>query len=134
MKKPKLYIKKPNGRYEEYKEPLPEFDNKLYRKRGNKYVEWGMDLRYNELDEGVWVITKRRGCHSYAAASGLYDYYVAMKCGDIIDAPSLAELGGYDVLAHHLLMNWDKVDKTCVDTMCKTIVSILMQYKKENKK
>ena len=129
--KEKLYIKLPNGRYQEYK-PVPQYDNALYRKRGNKYVPWAMDLRSNELDEGVWVIVKDKGCTSFSNGKSMYDSYLCMKCGDIVKAPSLAELGGWNKLADYLLQNWDKVDKRCVDTMCKTIVGILMQYGKED--
>lgn len=133
-KKQQLYVKLPNGRYKPYEEPRPEYDNMLYRKRGKRYVPWGMDLKYNELDEGVWVITKGRGCKSYASGKMLYESYLCIKCGDIIEAPALAELGGYEKLATYLLQHWGEVDKTCVDTMCKTIIGVLMKYQKEEEK
>ena len=58
MKKQQLYIKLPNGRYAPYVEET--HDTRLYIKRGNKYKPWGMDLKNNSLNEGVWVITTPR--------------------------------------------------------------------------
>lgn len=129
MKKQQLYVKLPNGRYAPYVEERQ--DDRLYVKRGNKYVPWAMDLKSNSLNEGVWVITKSRSCHSYANGKYLYDAYKCIKCGDIVEAPSLAELGGYEKLSAYLLQHWDEVDKSCVDTICKSVVGILMNYGRE---
>lgn len=52
-------------------------------------------------------------------------------CGDIVEAPSLAELGGYEKLSAYLLQHWGEVDKSCVDTICKSVVGILMNYGKD---
>ena len=130
-KKPKLYIKLPNGRYAPYVEPRVEYDNMLYRKINGRYVPWGMDMRSNELDEGVWVISKSRGCTSYASEKSIHENYRCIKCGDIVEAPTLAQLGGYEKLCHHLLANWGRVDQTCVDTIIHSVVGILMEYKPE---
>lgn len=129
MIKQKLYIKLPNGRYKEYVEPYQELDNKLYKKRNGRYVPWGMELYHNELDEGVWVITKTRSCKSFTNAKIIHENFAAIKASDIIEAPTLAELGGYEKLCAHLLENWSRVDTTCVDTIIHSVVGILMQYK-----
>lgn len=130
-KKHQLYVKLPNGRYQPYVEE--KVDTRLYVKRGGKYIPWAMDMRSTTLDEGVWVVTNHRHSTSYANATHLYEAYKCIKCGDIVEAPSLAELGGYEKLAAHLLQNWSEVDTTCVDTICKSVVGILMKYKKEEK-
>lgn len=132
MKKQQLYVKLPNGRYAPYVEET--HDTRLYVKRGNKYKPWGMDLKNNSLNEGVWIITKSRSCESYASGQYLYEAYKCIKCGDIVEAPSLAELGGYEKLSAYLLQHWGEVDKSCVDTICKSVVGILMRYGKEDSK
>ena len=130
-KKPKLYVKLPNGRYVPYVEEIQ--DERLYKKRGNKYVPWGMELYHNELDEGVWVVTKSRSCKAFSNGKSIHEWYQCIKCGDIVEAPTLAELGGYEKLAAYLLQHWSEVDTTCVDTICKSVVGILMKYKSEEK-
>lgn len=132
--KQKLYIKKENGRYAEYKEPEPLYNNALYRKESGRYVPWSMQLYADMIDEGVWVVTKNPYGRSMASGKYLYDSFLCMKASDIIKAPTLAELGGWSKLSDYLSANWDKVDKRCVDTMCKSIVGILMQYGKESEK
>ena len=127
--KQKLYFKNEKGRYEEYKDPEPPHRNCLFVKNGNKYEPWGMDLRNNWLNEGVWVVTKNNYGTRTSNGKYLNDSYLCLKASDIVEAPSLAELGGYEKLTHYLSENWDKVDKSCVDTMCHSIVGILMQYK-----
>lgn len=130
----KLYIKLPNGRYQEYRPPEPPHFNTLYIKEKGRYVPWAMEMRGSDaLTEGVWVITKSCYGISWSQGKYLYDSFLAMKASDIQDAPSLAELGGYDKLANYLCENWGKVDKRCVDTMCKSIVGILMQYNNDKK-
>ena len=68
MNAPKLYVKNEKGRYEPYQEPVPPFDNVLYRKvvRGKKVMYEPQSMRIvNCLDEGVWVVTKHIYSKSY---------------------------------------------------------------------
>ena len=132
--KEKLYVKLPNGRYQEYREPEPPYKNCLYIKEGNRYIPWDMEMKgHDALTEGVWVVTKHPYGRSMSSGKYLYDSFLAMKASDIVEAPSLAELGGYEKLSSYLCSRWGEVDKRCVDTMCKSIVGILMQYKDEHK-
>ena len=131
MKRQNLYTTLPISRYAPYVEE--KVDTRLYVKRGGKYIPWAMDMRSASLDEGVWVVTNHRHSTSYANATHLYEAYKCIKCGAIVEAPSLSELGGYEKLAAHLLQNWSEVDTTCVDTICKSVVGILMKYGKEDK-
>lgn len=131
--KPKLYVKLPNGRYEPYVEK--KSDDRLYRKLDNgKYVPCEMNLHGTTLPDGVWVITKSHSCTSMANGVWLYDQYKCIKTGDIVEAPSLAELGGYQKLSEYLFQHWDEVDMSCIDTICKSVVGILMKYGKEGEK
>lgn len=129
MKEQTLYVKE-NGRYREYKEPEPPFDNKLYRKVGKKYEPCSM-LMTDDLDEGVWVVIKHKYCKSMINGKYLYENFMCMKAGDIQDV-SLAKLGGMERLAQHLSSHWDEIPKeTSQYDLCHAIVGILFNYEKE---
>ena len=133
MEKQKLYVKLPNGRYEEYREPVQEYDNKLYRKvvRGNKvqYEPCSM-LMTNDLPEGVWVVVKHKGSKSISSGKYMLENYMCLKTGDIQDV-SLAKLGGMEKLAHHLSQHWNELPKDWSQyDLCRAIVGLLFQYEK----
>ena len=129
MEKQKLYVKNEKGRYEEYREPVQEYDNKLYCKVGKKYELCSM-LMTNDLPEGVWVVTKHKYGKSFASGKYLYENFMCMKAGDIQDV-SLAKLGGMDKLADYLCHNWDKLPKNSSQyELCQAIVGILFNYNK----
>ncbi len=128
MEKQKLYIKNEKGRYEEYREPVQEYDNKLYRKVGKKYEPCSI-LMTNDLEEGVWVVTKHKYGKSYANGKYLYEKFLCLKASDIQDV-SLAKLGGMEKLADYLSHNWDKLPKNVSHyELCRAIVGILFNYK-----
>lgn len=102
MSKPQLYIKNEKGRYEPYKLPEPEVDNKLYRKINGKYYPWEMDLKNDHLPEGVWVITRQKSCISYTSGSYLREQFKLDKASDIKEV-SLAELGSLEKLTREVL-------------------------------
>jgi hypothetical protein len=134
MEKQKLYVRLPNGRYQEYREPVQEYDNKLYRKvvRGNKvqYEPCSM-LMTDDLPEGVWVVVKHRGSKSISSGRYMLENYMCMKAGDIQDV-SLAKLGGMERLARHLETNWSKLpNNVSLYQLAKSIVGILLDYEKE---
>lgn len=133
MEKPKLYVKE-NGRYREYKDPEPPFDNALYRKsvRGKKtYYDPVSMLQTRDLDEGVWVVVKNIYSKSYTSGKYLNDCFMCLKASDIQDV-SLAKLGGMDKLADYLCNRWDELpkDKSRAD-LCRAIVGLLFQYKND---
>ena len=134
MKEKKLYFKNEKGRYEEYKDPEPPFDNALYRKvrRGNKtsYEAVSM-LQTRDLGEGVWVVTK----HTYGRriTSGMYlrDMFMCQKASDIQEV-SLAKLGGMEKLADYLYHHIDEIPKGISSyDYYRAIVGILFNYEKE---
>jgi len=130
MKTPKLYVKNEKGRYVEYVEPIQEYDNKLYRKIGNKYEPCSM-LMTNDLPEGVWVVVKHYGSKSITNGKYMLEKYMCLKASDIQDV-SLAKLGGMERLAHHLSQHWDEIPQN-VSTydLCRHIVGTLFNYEKE---
>jgi len=133
MEKQKLYVKLPNGRYEEYREPVQEYDNKLYRKtmRGNKaYYEPCSMLMTDDLPEGVWVVTKHIYGKHYSTGKYLNDCFMCLKASDIQETP-LSKLGGMDKLADWLCTNWDKLPKNKSQyELCQAIVGLLFNYEK----
>ena len=136
MEKQKLYVKLPNGRYEEYHEPIQEYDNKLYRKvvRGSKvYYKPCSMLMTNDLPEGVWVVVKHHGSKSISSGKYMYENYMCMKTGDIQEV-SLAKLGGMERLSHYLSQHWDELPKNNSQyDLCRAIVGLLFNYEKEKK-
>lgn len=134
MEKQKLYVKLPNGRYEEYREPIQEYDNKLYRKVvcGSKvHYEPCSMLMTNDIPEGVWVVVKHRGSKSISNGKYLYENYMCMKAGDIQEV-SLAKLGGMERLAHYLSQHWNELPKNNSQyDLCRAIVGLLFNYEKE---
>lgn len=127
MEKQKLYVKNEKGRYEEYREPVQEYDNKLYRKVGKKYEPCSM-LMTDDLPEGVWVVTQHKYGKSFASGKYLYEKFMCMKASDIQDV-SLAKLGGMDKLADYLSNNWDKLPKNKSQyELCQAIVGLLFNY------
>ena len=137
MERQKLYVKLPNGRYQEYREPVQEYDNKLYRKvvRGNRvqYEPCSM-LMTDDLPEGVWVVVKHRGSKSISSGRYMLENYMCMKAGDIQDV-SLSKLGGMEKLSHYLSQHWNELPKDLsqYDT-CRAIVGLLFQYENEKEK
>ena len=135
-KKPKLYIKKENGRYEEYHEPeRPEFDNALYRRVGRKYEPVNMRLEAQSWQEGVFVVTKCLSDlqpDSWISADYLQHIFTLYKCGDI-EKVSIAKLGGMKKLADHLMKHWNDIQGASIFERAASIVAILASYNEEKK-
>lgn len=84
MKKiPKLYIKNNKGRYEEYKIPELDVSESLYCKINGKYRPVSMHLQQNELQEGVWVVTRLRSSTEYIRGTYLRECFHLDKAADI---------------------------------------------------
>lgn len=92
MKKiPQLYVKKSNGRYEEYKIPEHDISNTLYSKVNGRYEPACMCLNH-ELDEGVWVVTKRPSICGVIRGTYLRESFHLDKASDIERFP-LSKMG-----------------------------------------
>lgn len=136
MEKLKLYIKNEKGRYVEYQEPEPPFDNVLYRKvvRGKKvtYEPRSMCLDTG-LEEGVWVVVKHKYSKSYSSGKYLNACFMCMKASDIQHV-SLAKLGGMDKIADVLCRHWDELPKeSSLYDKCRAIVGLIFKYEYEIK-
>lgn len=131
MKEPKLFIKNEKGRYEPYRLPRPEEDNKLYRKINGKYYPWEMELRSNTLPEGVWVITRHKSCTSYTNARYIRERFHLDKASDI-EKVNLSMIGGLEKIAHRVLDELpDDYRNRTTDDLIHLIVGIIYQLGKE---
>lgn len=135
MNKPKLYIKKGNGRYEPYVEPeRPKYDNALYRRCGKKYEPVQMVLDTVSWQEGVFVVTRNRSAlqpDSWTSAEYLQKIFKLYKASDIENV-SISKLGGMQKLADHLSRHWNEIDGASTYEMAASVVAILMNYEEES--
>lgn len=108
--KQKLYIKKENGRYEEYK-PIMKTDdgNLFFRKVNGKYVPCGRYNRTDILSEGVWVVLSNLSYCSRQMASADYlkDLFQIQKVSGIEEV-SIAKLGGLEKYYDYVASEWNK--------------------------
>lgn len=125
--KPKLYYKNEKGRYVEYHEPTPIYDNALYRKVGKRYEPVSMMDAANGWTDGVYAVLKHPFGTAIYNASYLQKIFSAYRCGDI-EKVSIAKLGGMTKLAHHLMHHWDEVKGENIYEQCASIVAILMNF------
>lgn len=134
--KKKLYYKNEKGRYVEYVEQEPPYDNALFRRvrHGSKYsYEPTSMLLTSDLPEGVWVVMKH--VYGKSVTNGMYlrDMFMCQKASDIQDV-SLSKLGGMDKLADWLLHNYDKIPQFISRyDLCRAIVGILFDYENKGK-
>ena len=92
MKKiPQLYVKNSKGRYEEYKIPDLDISKTFYRKINGKYEPVCMSICH-ELDEGVWVVTKRPSVCGVIRGTYLRESFHLDKAADIERFP-LSKMG-----------------------------------------
>ena len=130
--KQKLYIKKDNGRYEEYKEPVVKDDNAYYVKRGRRYVKEGLYLPPGEsLPEGIWAVIRHKNSRQMLNCDYLEEQFKLHRLSDIPE-PSMRELASREKLVDYLCRNINRIDGKSEYERCQQIVNILFEYKKEN--
>jgi len=133
MKKPKLYYKNEKGRYMEYHEPTPVFeDNVYYRKVGKRYEPVSMIDAANGWSEGVYAVVKN--VYGTGISSGFYlqKIFKAYRCGDI-EKVSISKLAGMNKLANYLVSHWNDIKGDSIFEECASIVSILMNFEEDSK-
>ena len=102
MKKiPQLYVKNSKGRYEEYKIPEHDISNTLYCKVNGRYEPVCMSICH-ELDEGVWVVTKRPSVCSVIRGTYLRECFHLDKAADIERFP-LSKMGHIKKVAERII-------------------------------
>lgn len=134
MKKiPPLYVKKSNGRYEEYKIPEHDISNTLYSKVNGRYEPACMCLNH-ELDEGVWVVTKRPSVCGVIRGTYLRESFHLDKAADIERFP-LSKMGHIQKVAECII---DELRLGNTDTrvmtnneLVKLVVGLVYKYNEE---
>lgn len=111
--KPKLYIKKENGRYDEYNPEKKTDDIDLFfRKVKGKYVPCGRNEHFYMETEGVWVVLSNLSYCSRQCISADYlkDLFQIQKVSDIEEV-SIAQLGGLEKYYDYVISEWNKYYK-----------------------
>ena len=130
MKTPKLYIKKENGRYEEYHIPEVELSETLYRKINGKYVPESINCT-SDLPEGVWVVTRGRSYWEMISGKYLREHMMLEKASDLKEMPSLAELGSWQKCANYVLRTIGDIDTMTRNEIVNAIVGKVYEYSKK---
>ena len=134
MKKiPKLYTKNSKGRYEEYKIPEHDISNTLYCKVNGRYEPVCMRICH-ELDEGVWVVTKRPSIYGVIRGNYLRECFHLDKASDIERFP-LSKMGHIKKVAERII---DELRLGNTDTRAMTnhelvnlVVGLVYKYNEE---
>ncbi len=134
MKKiPQLYVKNSKGRYEEYKIPENDISNTLYSKVKGRYEPACMCLNH-ELDEGVWVVTKRPSVYGVIRGTYLRESFHLEKAADIERFP-LSKMGHIQKVAERII---DELRLGNTDTrvmtnneLVKLVVGLVYKYNEE---
>lgn len=134
MKKiPKLYVKNSKGRYEEYKIPENDISNTLYSKVNGRYEPACMCLNH-ELDEGVWVVTKRPSIYGVIRGTYLRESFHLDKAADIERFP-LSKMGHIKKVTERII---DELRLGNTDTrvmtnneLVKLVVGLVYKYNEE---
>lgn len=132
--KPTLYIKGANGRYVEYKEETPKYDNALYRRVGKRYEPVSMSMSCDSLPEGIWVVQKYKYSRQYTNANYLREDIFRLYNAGNLEPVSLAKLGSMNKLVDHLAHHFNEIEWNGRSTydVCGDIVSILFNYENES--
>lgn len=132
--KPTLYIKGANGRYVEYKEETPKYDNALYRRVGKRYEPVSMSMSCDSLPEGVWVVQKYKYSRQYTNGDYLRDDVFRLYKAGSLEPVSMAQLGSMNKLVDHLAHHFNEIEWNGRSTydVCGDIVAILFNYENES--
>ena len=130
MKTPKLYIKRENGRYEEYQIPDLYVSETLFRKINGKYVPVAVNCT-NDLPEGVWVVTRFRSSREIISGKFLKEVMKLEKASDLKEMPNLAELGSWQKCANYVLRTIGDIDKMTRNEIVNAIVGKVYEYSKK---
>ena len=130
MKTPKLYIKKENGRYEEYQIPDVDISETLFRRINGKYVPVSVNCT-NDLPEGVWIVTRGRSRREIISGKYLQELMMLEKASDLKEMPSLAELGGWHKCAKYVLDGIGDISTMTKNEIVNAIVGKVFEYSKK---
>lgn len=133
IKIPPLYVKNSKGRYEEYKIPEHDISNTLYSKVNGRYEPACMCLNH-ELDEGVWVVTKRPSVCGVIRGTYLRESFHLDKASDIERFP-LSKMGHIQKVAERIIdeLRLGKTDTRFMTSneLVKLVVGLVYKYNEE---
>ena len=130
MKTPKLYIKKENGRYEEYQIPDMEVSETLYRKINGRYVPESINCT-SDLPEGVWVVTRGQSHREIISGKYLKEQLGLEKASDLKEMPNLAELGSWQKCTNYVLRTIGDISTMSKYDIVYAIVGKVFEYSKK---
>ena len=130
MKKPKLYTKNENGRYEEYQIPDIDVSETLFRRINGKYVPVSTTYA-KDLPEGVWVVTRGSSCREIIWGQYLKEIMKLDKASDLKEMPSLAELGGWQKCAKWVLDEIKDFSSMTRNDIIYAVVGKVFEYSKK---
>ena len=130
MKTPKLYIKKENGRYEEYQIPEMDISETLFGRINGKYVPIAINCT-NDLPEGVWVVTREQSTREIISGKYLKERMMLDKVSDLKEMPNLAELGSWKKCADYVLRTIGDISTMSKDEIVNAIVGKVYEYSKK---
>ena len=130
MKTPKLYIKKENGRYEEYQIPEMDISETLYLKINGRYVPESINCT-RDLPEGVWVVTRGRSHREIISGKYLKELMMLDKVSDLQEMPNLAELGSWRKCANYVLSTIGGISSMTTAEIVNAIVGKVYEYSKK---
>lgn len=134
MKKiPPLYVKNSKGRYEKFKIPEHDISNTLYSKVNDRYEPACMCLNH-ELDEGVWVVTKRPSVCGVIRGTYLRESFYLDKAADIERIP-LSKMGHIQKVAERIIaeLRLGNTDTRVMtnNELIKLVVGLVYKYNEE---
>ena len=132
MKTPKLYIKKENGRYEEYQIPDMDVSETLFRRINGKYVPVSVNCT-NDLSEGVWIVTRGRSSREIISGKYLKELMRLDKVADLKEMPCLAELGDWQKCANYVLDEIGDFESMTMKEIVYAVVGKVFEYSKKSK-
>ena len=133
MKKPKLYTKNENGRYEEYQIPDIDISETLFRRINGKYVPISVNCT-NDLPEGVWVVTRGRSSREIISGKYLEELMRLDKVADLKEMPCLAELGDWQKCAKYVLEEIGDISTMTINEIIYAVVGKVFEYSNARKR
>ena len=130
MKHPKLYTKNEKGRYEEYQIPDLDVSDTLFRRINGKYVPVSINYT-NDLQEGVWVVTRGRSSREIISGKYLKELMMLDKVSDLKEMPCLAELGDWQKCAKYALDEIGNFESMTMNEIVYAVVGKVFEYSKK---
>ena len=128
--KQKLYTKNEKGRYEEYQIPDLDMADTLFRRINGKYVPVSVNCA-NDLQEGVWVVTRGRSSREIIRGKYLKELMMLDKVSDLKEMPCLAELGVWHKCANYVLDEIGDISTMTKNEIVNAIVGKVFEYSKK---